>query len=62
MESLRELVEQGRHELAAHRLVLGVMKEYVRERQPGVESSSPDGSKRVEVGGTGLPEGGGPVG
>jgi hypothetical protein len=49
MESLRELVERGRHELAAHRLVLGVMKEYVRERQPVVESSDPVSSSPVEA-------------
>jgi hypothetical protein len=62
MESLRELVEKGRHELAAHRLVLGVMKEYVRERQPDVAASGPDGSKLIAAGDAGAQELSGTVG
>ncbi len=36
MYSLKELIQDGKHELAAHRIVLGVVHAYVRQRQAEV--------------------------
>jgi hypothetical protein len=39
MYSLKQLIEQGQYELAAHRLVLGVVQAHLEQR-PGADASA----------------------